>query len=236
MQCTALIPGQVRRIRRVSALLVGACLLATLLAACNKESPDALVASAKEYAAKGNQSAAVIQLKNALQQAPNNGEARLLLGQALLETRDPASAEKELRRALELKQPENKVVPLLARSMFEMREFDALFKEFGGRKFDDPAVEARVRTYIGEAFLAGGDTAKAAQGFDAALKAVPDYLPARMGQVRLALREGRVDDATKTVDSVISASPQSGEAYALKADALLASGDRDGAKALLGKA
>src|SRR5215470_20248018 len=72
---------------------------------CSKtETPDALIASAKDYATKNNYSAAVIQLKNALQQTPNNGEARLLLGQFLLETRDPASAEKELRRALELKQ------------------------------------------------------------------------------------------------------------------------------------
>src|SRR5262245_4137745 len=106
MHITAFLLGQAHRVRGVPALL-GVCVLAALLAACNnKESPDALVASANEYAAKGNQSAAVIQLKNALQQAPNNGEARLLLGQALLETRDPASAEKELRRALELKQPE----------------------------------------------------------------------------------------------------------------------------------
>ena len=236
MQITAFLLGQARRLRGVPALLAGVCVLAMLLVACNKDSPDALVASAKEYAAKGNQSAAVIQLKNALQQAPNNGEARLLLGQALLETRDPASAEKELRRALELKQPEGKVVPLLVRAMFEMREFDALFKEFGSRTFDDPAVEARVRTYIGEAFLAGGDTVKASQGFDAALKALPDYVPARMGQARLALREGRIDDASKILDGVISASPQSGEAYALKADTLLARNDRDGAKALLRKA
>lgn len=223
-----------RRAARLSPLLlVAAGIVALLLASCGKDGPDALIASAKDYEAKGDHSAAVIQLKNALQQAPDNGEARLLLGLALLETRDPAAAEKELRRALELKQPENKVAPGLARSLFEIREFNTLFKEFGNRKFEDPAVESRVRTYVGEAFLASGDTVKAAQAFEAALQAAPDHVLARVGQTRLALRESRVEDAIRLADEVIKAAPQMGDAYALKSDALLATGDRDGARALL---
>ncbi|HTT13475.1 MAG TPA: XrtA/PEP-CTERM system TPR-repeat protein PrsT [Burkholderiaceae bacterium] len=236
MQIRIRIFDRVRHAGRALSLLLWAFGLAVALAGCNKDSPESLVASARDYAAKGNYSAAVIQLKNALQQAPNNSEARFLLGIALLETHDPASAEKELRRALELKQPEDKVLPALARSLFEMRDFGALFKEFGERQFNDPSVEARVRTYLGEAYLAGGDSGGAAASFDAALKAVPDYPAALVGQVRLALRDGRIDDATRIADVVIKASPQSGEAYALKADALLATGDREGAKALLHKA
>jgi putative PEP-CTERM system TPR-repeat lipoprotein len=233
MQIATTSPDPVRVCKGAARHLACVVIFSVLLAACSKESPDALIASAKDYVSKGNHSAAVIQLKNALQQTPNNGEARLLLGQSLLETHDPASAERELRRALELKQPESKVVPTLVRSMFELREFDALFKEYGGRKFDEPAVESRVRTYIGEAFLASGDAVEASKAFEAALQASPDYAPARLGQVRLALRETRIDDAIKLADAVIKTSPQVGDAYALKADALLATGDRDGAKALL---
>lgn len=220
--------------KRFAAAVAGACVVVAVIAGCGgKDSPQTLVASAKDYAAKGDHNAAVIQLKNALQQAPNDGEARLLLGQSLLETRDPASAEKELRRALELKQPDNKVSPALARSMYEMREFDALFKEFGPRTFDDPAVEGRVRSVLGDAYLANGDAAQAAQAYDAALRALPDYVPARLGQARITMRDGRVDDAIKAIDAVLKAAPQSGEAHALKADALLINGDRAGAKALL---
>ena len=50
--------------------------------------------------AKGDASAAVIQLRNALQKAPDDAEARYLLGTALTERRDPAGAVKELRKAL----------------------------------------------------------------------------------------------------------------------------------------
>lgn len=54
---------------------VSALLIALMIAACGGESPDKLIASSKEYLAKNDSKAAVIQLKNALQQNPNLGEA-----------------------------------------------------------------------------------------------------------------------------------------------------------------
>ena len=49
----------------------------------------------------GNASAAVIQLRNAIQQDPANLKARQLLGELYLRTGDAVSAEKELRRVFE---------------------------------------------------------------------------------------------------------------------------------------
>ena len=45
---------------------VSALLIALMIAACGGESPDKLIASSKEYLAKNDSKAAVIQLKNAL--------------------------------------------------------------------------------------------------------------------------------------------------------------------------
>ena len=78
-------------------------------AGCSRENPDRLVASARDYLAQGDTAAAIIQLRNALQQQPENGNTRLLLGQALLVTRDPIGAQKELRKALEYGQPADAV-------------------------------------------------------------------------------------------------------------------------------
>ncbi len=222
--------------RRAGAWLAVLSLAAAMVAGCSKDTPDSLLASAKDYAKKGDHNAAVIQLRNTLQQAPSNGEARLLLGKELLETRDPASAEKELRRALDLKIADERVMPDLARALFETRAFDVIFKEFGARTYADAAVESRVRTYVGEAYLASGDPLRAAQAFEAALRTVPDYPPARLGQVRLALREGRVDDALQVVDGVLKVAPNSADALTSKADAVLMKGDRDAAKTLLRQA
>ena len=61
---------------------------ALILAGCNAETPQALIASGKQYVAKNDHAAAVIQFKTALQREPGSHEARILLGEALLGTGD----------------------------------------------------------------------------------------------------------------------------------------------------
>ena len=61
-----------------------------VLAACNSNDPEKLMASANEAFAKREVSAAAIQVKNVLQQNPDNAQARLLFGQILLAQHDPA--------------------------------------------------------------------------------------------------------------------------------------------------
>jgi putative PEP-CTERM system TPR-repeat lipoprotein len=218
--------GRARLLLRWTACLV----LAAALGGCGKDDPAALVASAKEYARKGDHRAAVIQLKNALQRRPVDGEARFLLGQALLEIRDPAGAEKELRRARETGAPEAGVAPLLARSLVEQREFDAVIKEFGARRYDDRAVEGRIRTFVGEAHLARGRPQDAAAAFADALRAVPGFVPARLGQARIAFGAARLDEAMKLVEAAVADAPGNVEALLMKADLQWAGGDRAGAR------
>src|SRR5437868_14092210 len=93
----------------------GLCIV--LLAACGGDSPESLVKSARDYLAKGDSSAAVIQLRNALQKSSNNAEARYLLGTILVERRDSAGAVKELRMALQLGYPPEQTLPALARAL-----------------------------------------------------------------------------------------------------------------------
>src|SRR5574343_679357 len=104
--------------------------LALLLGACGGDSPESLIASSKEYLAKSDSKAAVIQLKNALQQNPNLAEARFLLGSALLDSGDIQGAEVELRKAQALNYAADSVVPLLARSMLGLNQAQKLIDEF----------------------------------------------------------------------------------------------------------
>src|SRR6185503_18497026 len=77
--------------------------LAASLCACGGgDDPAALMASAKQYLERRDFSASIIQLKNVLQKAPDNGEARYLLGAALLEQGDVVAAQIELDKAVKL--------------------------------------------------------------------------------------------------------------------------------------
>src|SRR6476469_543050 len=84
------------------------------LAACAKDAPATYIASAKSYMAKRDYKAAVVEAKNALQRQPDNGEARLLLATALMETGDAAGAEAEVRKAIVASAPDDRTYPLLA--------------------------------------------------------------------------------------------------------------------------
>ena len=75
-----------------------------LLAACGRDDPASLVASAKGYIAKRDFNASIIQLKNALQKEPENTEARYLLGLSFLENEDIGSAEMAFQHGEELHQ------------------------------------------------------------------------------------------------------------------------------------
>lgn len=209
---------------------------AFVLTGCFKDSPEKLVASAKDYFARGEYDAAVIQLKNALQEAPGNGEARLLLGRALLETRDPVSAEKELRRALEFKQPAEAVLPLLARALMEQGEAAKLVQEFSAHRLNDTDADAVFRARLGDAFVRLGRRQEAGNAYAAVLSAKPGFTPARMGQARLAALEGRVDEAIAIVDEVKAADPKIADAYLLKAELMSMRGEADAARAELRQA
>ena len=58
----------------------------------------------------------IIELKNAIQLAPKNAEARYLLGQSYLSQGSGVNAVKELEKALSFEFPHSQVVPLLARA------------------------------------------------------------------------------------------------------------------------
>jgi putative PEP-CTERM system TPR-repeat lipoprotein len=208
-------------------------LAALLLSACGQPAPEKLMASAKDYLARGDRSAAVIQLKNLLIASPDNGEARLLLGQALVETEDYAAGEKELSRALELRQPHEKVLPLYARALLAQGKYQAVVAEVEKYRLFDPPAVAATRTALGDAYMRLGRVERAAEAYAAALAAVPDFSRARLGEATILGVEGRLDEALQRVEEVIANEPKLAEAHAFRADVFLAKGDGEGAKKAL---
>lgn len=200
--------------------LPAALLLALLLSACGGEKPEAMLSSARDYLAKNDPKAAVIQIKNVLQQDPNLAEARFLLGTALLQGGDAAGSETELRKALELKHSADLVVPPLAQSLLAQRQFKKLTDEFERTNLGQPAAQARLKTSLASAYAAQGKPDLAQVALDAALAADPNYAPAKLEQVRTRMARGDFDGALGIVDVALATAPNSAEAWKLKGDVL----------------
>ncbi len=220
--------------RTVRRCVLAAILLGSLVG-CGSDSGK-LMDSAREYIAKGDVPAAVIQLRNVLQKTPENGEARLLLGNLLLRQGDVLAAEKELRRALEFGQTATAVLPKLAQAMLGLGQADTLIKEFGGLTLDSPPAHASLRASVGDAYLRMNKIAEARVAYEAALSSQPGFASARLGQAVLALYDGQPDNALAIADELVAADTRHARAHALRADMLLLKGDVAGAKQALQRA
>ena len=203
--------------------------LVVTLAGCGKEKPEALIESAKAFAANGDYRAAVIQLRNALQKQPENGEARYILGNALNEEMDYITAEKELRKALEYGYTRDGVYPALARAMLGQGQGKQIVAEFSSKTLTDPEAEASLKTDLGLAYFSMGQRDEALTAFEAALTAKSGYGRARIGQAMLLASNKDLAGAMKIVDEVLAAAPSLPDALTLKADLLLAQNDTGGA-------
>lgn len=215
---------------RTRTLLV-ALATAFVLAACGGNKPETMVASARDYLAKNDTKAAVIQLKNALQENPDLPEARYLLGQALLRSGDAVGAETELRKALALKHPLDAVAPPLARALVLQRQFKKVTEEFGATVLGDPKLQAELKTTLATAYGAQDKQAEARAALAAALAADPTNIPAQLIQAREKAAARDYDGAVTMVDAILARAPDSEEAYQFKGD-LLAYGKSNFAGAL----
>jgi putative PEP-CTERM system TPR-repeat lipoprotein len=197
-----------------------AAIMSFALTACG-DKPEAMLDSAKGFLAKNDNKAAIIQIKNALQSNPELPEARYLLGTALLETGDPAGAEAELRKALELKQPQDSVVPQLARALLAQGQAKKLTDEFSKSELGQPSAKASLQMSLVSAYAMQGNAELSQAALNAALQSDPNFAPARIAQARQRAGQRNFDGALEMVNDVIVKSPESYDAWKLKGDILL---------------
>ncbi|OYU75897.1 MAG: hypothetical protein CFE45_32135, partial [Burkholderiales bacterium PBB5] len=194
-------------------------LVVLALAGCGKRSNDKLE-QARQLLSRNDRPAALVQIKAEIQANPKSGEARLLLGQVLLDGGDLAAAEIELRRALELGMPEPVVIPLLARTLMGSGQLAKLVKDYGEVSFRDAEGTARLKATVAEAQAMLGDLPGARATADQAVKAAPNLAAAQLLKVRITAAGGDLPGALKLVDEMLVSHANSPEAWVLKGDLL----------------
>lgn len=205
------------------AIIFGVILFIGSVTACSKtQTSQALVSEARQYQQKGDNKAAIIQLKNALQKDPDDAEARYLLGTIYYETGDPKSAEKELRRALSLGMSPDKVLPSLGKTLFILGEFQKVLDET--KQVSEEKESAEISSLRGNAYQALGKRQEAKQSFEQALKYKADFPDALIGLAKHSVLEKDIDSATRFSEQAVSQNPQNPDAWLFKGDLLRAQG------------
>ena len=193
------------------------CLTAVLLlVACSKEGDSQkFVASARQAQDQGDLKTAVIELKNALQKNPENAEARALLGKAYVKLGDPASAEKELRKAMQLSKDKNELLPELGQALAEQGQFQKVIDEILAPNAP-PLLRARVLALRGNAYVLLNQNDKARASLLEARTLGPELADVYSGLATLAMAEGKNDEVVALIDTAIAKDPKRASLWLMK--------------------
>ncbi len=204
---------------RISKLLLLPLCMLMLFAGCepSKQSSTDHLKRAKEFQAKGDYRAAIIELKNVLNTNASDGDVRMLLGEQYLAIGDGASAEKELRRAKELKSNDKRVNALVARALLMQHQYENVLKEFEADTSND-SQDASTLVALGEANLGMRDLPKASAYLQRALTKDPNSTEVQLGLARLAFAEEDFPRTQQQLQRIFATFPNFRDAVLLSAD------------------
>jgi len=179
----------------LSVLTVSACGLAL-------DSQAKLERAQKAYE-EGEYRAAIIDAKTVLIDEPGNADARILLARASIAIGDGVSAEKELRRALELGIDSREVVVDLGRSLTQQRKFEQVLAdiETDAANDKDQTEVLRIRA---EALLGLNRPAEARELLTQILRIDESDLEAQLGIVNSYIAERNGLMARDTLDQILT--------------------------------
>jgi len=200
-----------------------ALVLVLALPACGRmQSKQQLMADARQYQAKGEFKSAVIQLKNILQQDPADASARFQLGTVYLDSGDMASAEKELKRSLELGLAAPSVWPHLGKAMLAQGLYQRLLDELATNPAQPDTEVLRASAQAGL-----GHVGQARELLQTTLAHYPNHAATLLGLARLEVANGKMDDAAALVKRALAANPSDIDSQRMMADLLRVQGLND---------
>ena len=202
--------------------LIAIALVLALPACTRMQSKQQLLADARQYQAKGEFKSAMIQLKNVLQQDPADASARFQLGTVYFDTGDMPSAQKELKRSLELGLPASTVWPYLGKTMLAQGLYQQLLDELPANPSQPDSEVLRASAETG---LAHAD--QASELLQATLAHFPNHAGTLVALARLDAAKGKLDDAFALVRRSLAANPSDLDSQRMMADLLRVQGLND---------
>lgn len=196
-------------------LLVSCILAALVTQGCGKKDAAQHLQDAQNFINKQEYPAAVIELKSALQQEPENAKVRLTLGQIYLQVGDGLSASKELQRAKEFGADLNELALPMAQAFFlagQFPELASLGKEAGLSALNQDYIrlyQALSSIEASEAAEVKAELQALSSNNDAGIKA--------MAAAQLQIMDGKHDAALTALNEIPADNPLFREGLLLKA-------------------
>lgn len=216
--------------RSALTVIKGLMLMLTTLAfvACDSQvSEQQMVQSASEYLDQNKIREAAIELKNVLQQNPENAEARYMLGLINLDVGDTASAEKEFRRAAGAGWSGEQAQIGLARAMINRKEFQKLLDEIEIK--DNYSANARADLYALQALAQAGlrDIERARETLDKGSELDAKAFHVLKSAIQIQLAAGNMEHAGESLKLALAAYEDNQEILLLSAIAALRNKDKE---------
>ena len=162
------------------------CLLA--ISACEQPSPQQRIENAKTNLQRGDTQRAIAELKQVLQEQPDDAGVRLMLGQVYLASGNLPSAEKELGRARTLGLDSAELAAALGELWLKQGRREQLLRELRPQEDWPKDAQIAVHRLRARASLGMHDFAAARRAYGEMLQIGPDNVDARIGLVRVAMR------------------------------------------------
>jgi cellulose synthase operon protein C len=212
--------------------LLALALVTLSVTACSfGDSPESLLKSAKAAFENQDNRTAEIHLKNVLQKT-DNAEARALLGRVYSGTGDFRSAEKELRRAIELGAKRDELVVPLLQAMYQTGTYQKIIDDAQNLSVSDKPTKSTIATLVAKAQLALKRPDAAKKTLEEALAEDPTNAQVKATLISMQIGQGKDALLKVELDKLIAQEPSSIEAYIQKGDIELAEGNLAAAKAL----
>ena len=208
-------------------IVLGVAVLTAAAPSADAADTPASVKNADQDVASGNLKAALIDLRNAVRAAPDDGKLRARLARVYLQLGDPISAEREARAAREHNAAEIDYLPVLDEALLRQGRFADLtdLVQPGNRP---AALESQVRWALGMAAAGARDNAKAQTLMQDAIRLDPNAVAPKVAMARL-LAASKPAEANKLLDAALSSNPRSVEALQVKGELARAQGDTQAA-------
>ncbi len=178
----------------------------------------------------GQDSAAMADVKAALDREPGNAAGRVLLARLALRVGDPATARAELERATQAGADHAAVLALEQDVMRARGRYDELLASATADKTSPPHLRLLA---MADAQMGLGRSDEARKSLDAALAAAPDDRDVRLADARWLWAAGRIAESTAALDKLLVAHPEFARAAFYRGRLAMSIGDAKGAQAAL---